>query len=122
MLRGTRGIELALGALAVISGAVIMGSIWLGGLIAPESVFPDVIGYGLMLLVVALGVTLDVLAPTGATKAVALILLTLGTMALLGWFAISFIVSFGAPAILALIVTALAYIRLSERPIAPAAG
>jgi hypothetical protein len=121
MYRTVRAIELAAGALAVISGALIMGSIWLGGLIDPNAVVSDLIGYGMMLLLIALGVTLDLLAPTRATKAVALVMLTLGTLALTGWFVISFIVEFGAPALLAIIATILAYIRLSERSAAQAA-
>jgi hypothetical protein len=112
MLRGTRAIELAAGALTVIAGVAIMLPIWLGGFIAPQSVVADLLAYGMMLLLVALGVTLDVLAPTIAVKIVALVMLTLGALALAGWFVISFIISFGLPALLALIATALAYVRL----------
>ncbi len=115
MLRGIRGIELAAGALGVISGVAVMLPIWLGGLIAPQSVIADLLAYGLMLLLVALGVTLDVLATATATKVVALVMLTFGTLLLTGWFVISFITSFGLPALLAIVATALAYVRLSSR-------
>ncbi len=71
----------------------------------------DLLVYGLMLLLVALGVTLDLLAPTMASSVVALVMLTLGTLTLTGWFAISFIVTFGLPALLAIIAAALAFIR-----------
>ncbi len=88
-----------------------MFSIWLGGFIASQAVVVDLLVYGLMLLLVALGVTLDLLAPTMATSVVALVMLTLGTLTLTGWFAISFIVTFGLPALLAILATALAFIR-----------
>lgn len=115
MFKGTRGIELAAGALAVISGVAVMLPIWLGGFIAPESVVADLLIYGLMLLLVAVGVTLDVQASTTlVAKVVALLLLTLGAVALTGWFAISFIISFGLPALLAIIATVLAYARLAS--------
>ncbi|HEX9038801.1 MAG TPA: hypothetical protein VF808_17600 [Ktedonobacterales bacterium] len=118
MLRGTRGIELAAGWLAVIAGVAIMGDIWLSGFIDPSAVVADLLAYGLMLALIALGVTLDVQAPNGATKAVALVMLTLGTLALTGWFVISFVVLFGAPALLAIIATALSYARLGSREVA----
>lgn len=110
-MRLARIIELVAGALTVISGVAIMLPIWLGGFIAPQSVVADLLAYGMLLLLVVLGVTLDVLAPTIAVKIVALVMLTLGALALMGWFAISFIVTFGLPALLAIIATALAYIR-----------
>lgn len=118
IMRDSRAIELAAGALAIISGVAIMLSIWQGGFIAPQSVIADLLAYGMMLLLVALGVTLDVLAPTMAAKVVALVMLTLGALTLTGWFAISFIVMFGIPALLAIIATVLAYVRLasSEAP------
>ncbi len=110
-MRYLRVIEAVAGGLAIIIGAGLMLSIWLGGFIAPQAVVADLLAYGLMLLLVALGVTLDLLARTMATSVVALVMLTLGALTLTGWFAISFIVTFGLPALLAIIAAALAYIR-----------
>ena len=121
MFSGTRGIEVTAVALAVISGAALMATIVLGGFIDPNAIIADSLAYGLMLALIAFGVTLDVLAPNAATKAVALVMLTLGSLSLTFWFAISFIVSFGVPALLAIIATFLAYVRLGERRAAPAA-
>lgn len=99
-----------------------MGSLWLGSFIDPRAIIGDLLAYLLMLLLVALGATLDVLAPTAATKAVALVMLTIGSLALTGWFAISFITTFGVPALLAIIATILAYARLGARPATQPAG
>lgn len=115
-----RRFEVTAAALAIISGAALMLSIILGGFIDPNAIIADSLAYGLMLLFVALGVTLDALAPNAATKAVALAMLTLGALLLTGWFAISFIITFGIPALLAIIATILAYARLGARPAAPA--
>jgi hypothetical protein len=114
-MRVIRGFEIAAGALAVISGVAIMGSIWQGGFIDPNSVVPDLLAYGMMLLLVALGVTLDVLTMSGPAKAVALLMLVLGALTLTGWFAISFILEFGLPALLAIIATVLGFVGLPSR-------
>ena len=120
MLKVIRGIELAAGALAVISGAALMLSIWQGGFIAPNSVAADLLIYSIMLALVAVGVALDLLAPTAAARATALILLTIGALLLTGWFVISFVPFFGIPALLAIVATALAYasfaVRATPRP------
>ncbi len=118
MLKGIRGIEVAAGWLAVISGAALAFMIWQGGFIAPESTIVDLVVFGFILLLVAVGVTLDALAPTWAVRTVALSLLTIGVLALTFIFVISFIIELGIPVLLAIIATVLAYVRLasSEAP------
>lgn len=105
-------IELAAGGLAVALGVAIALFTWLGGFIAPQSVFVDLFVFGLILLLIAVGVTLDAAAPTLAARIVARVLLTTGTLLLVGVTVISFVAFLFAPTLLAIVATLLAYIRL----------
>jgi hypothetical protein len=110
-------IELAAGWLAIGLGVVIALYTWLGGFIAPQSVFADLFGFGLILLLIAVGVTLDAAAPTLTARVVARVLLTIGTLLLLGVTVISFVAFLFAPALLAIVATALAYTHGEPRTV-----
>lgn len=102
-----RGVEFAAGWLAVATGVAIMLFWWLGGFIAPEWVVPDVTVFSLILAIIALSVTLE--SVTGSV--VARITLVIGTLALIGVYAISFLFELGAPALLAIGATLIALTR-----------
>jgi hypothetical protein len=110
-------IELVAGWLAVGLGVAIALYTWLGGFIEPQSVFADLFGFGLILLLIAVGVTLDSAAPTRAARIVARTLLTTGTLLLLGVTVISFVAFLFAPALLAIVATALAYTHGESRAV-----
>lgn len=116
------GIEITLAALVAISGAAVWVEIWLQGAIGPDFNPLWVVGYGLTLLVVILGAILDVFAYNRTGKATALVMLSLGTIALLGFGAISFIIEFGLPVIFAFSATALALGTLGARRATPRAA
>ncbi|HEU0028446.1 MAG TPA: hypothetical protein VFQ25_15140 [Ktedonobacterales bacterium] len=111
-------IELAAGWLAVALGVAIALFTWMGGFIEPQSVFADLFGFGVILLLIAIGVTLDAAAPTLAARIVARVLLTAGTLLLLGVTVISFVALLFAPALLAITATLLAYTRGEPRAMA----
>lgn len=102
--------ELALAWVAAILTAAVALYTYLGGFIAPQSVTVDLLGAALILAAIALGAALDV-ASNGGARWVGLILLTGGTLALAFVAAISFVLFLLPPAALALVATALAYIR-----------
>jgi hypothetical protein len=115
-MRPLSRIDLAAGWLAVLLGAAIALFTWVGGFIAPQSVFVDVFIFGLILLLIAVGVTLDAVAPTPAARVVARVILTTGTFLLVGVTAISFIAFLFAPALLAFVATLFAYTPGAPRP------
>jgi hypothetical protein len=116
------GIEITLAALAAISGTAVWVEVWLAGAIGSDFNPLWMVGYALTLLVVVLGAILDVLANSRIAKSAALVMLSLGTLALLGFGAISFIIEFIAPAVFAFGTTALAFGTLGARRSAPRAA
>ena len=86
-MRPLRIVELAFGWLAVILGAALLIFSYAGGFIASESVVQDVVGFSIILAVLALGVTLDYFFSALATW----LLLAVGALAVLVVASISFI-------------------------------
>jgi hypothetical protein len=82
-----RTIELVFGWSAVIWGAALLAFSYARRFIAPESVAQDVIGFSIILAVLALGVTLDFFFSSLATR----ILLSIGALAVIVVATISFI-------------------------------
>ena len=107
-----RIVELIAGWLAVVTGAAIALFWWLGGFIAPQSVAIDLFVFGLILAVIAASVTVESL--TGSL--VARFTLTLGTLALVGVYTISFLVELSVPALLALAAALIAFTRHLSAP------
>lgn len=106
-MRTVRIVELVTGWLAVAISVAIALTIWLGGFIAPESVFVDLATFALLLIVIAWSVTVESI--TGSLTA--RITLTLATLALIGVFVISFLIELGIPALLAACATMIAWTR-----------
>jgi len=105
-----RAWEVICGSLAVIAAAVIAMSFYQAGLIAPESVLPDLIGLGIILGIIALGLVADFIT----SSLIAKLILAAGTVALLGAAVISFDVFLVLTALLAIVATALAFIRYAQ--------
>jgi hypothetical protein len=121
-MRLIHGIVMTLVTLATISGAAVWVDLWLEGALGSDFNPLWVVGYALTLLLVVLGAFLDIFANNRTMKVAALVMLSLGTMALLGFGAISFIVAFIAPAVFAFGATALAFGTLGARRSAPRAA
>ena len=114
-MRYARVIEAATGGLTVITGAGLALSIWLGGFIAPEAVVSDLVGFALILALIAVGVTLDIAASTRVASAVARTFLIIGALAMLVVSALSFIVYFAVPALLAVATAVFAFTHQPAR-------
>jgi len=82
-----RNLELIFGWLSVLIGAAVLVFSYAGGYIAPESVKQDVIGFSVILAVLAVGVALDYFFSSFATR----ILLVVGALAMLEIVLISLI-------------------------------
>jgi hypothetical protein len=107
-----RIIELVLGWLAVILASAVGTYIYLGGFIAPFAVEVDLIGFGVILLALAVGVTTDGIFNFFPGR----ILLALATLVYTGIAVTSFIL-FLLPSIpLATFATVIAFIRPFIRP------
>lgn len=106
-----RWVELALGWLAVLLAAAIAAFTYYGGFIAPGSEARDLLGFGCVVTLIALGVTVDSMLNWMAGK----IVLALATLAFLGITAISFVSFLYLPAILTLLATVLAFARSAAR-------
>jgi|SRR5690348_12662800 len=102
-----RTIELLLGWLAVIWGAALLAFTYAGGYIASDSVAQDVIGFSIILVVLAIGVTLDFFFSSLVTR----VLLAIGALAMLIVAAISFITWSLPMAALAFVAVVLAFVR-----------
>ncbi|HKW21061.1 MAG TPA: hypothetical protein VJO13_06775 [Ktedonobacterales bacterium] len=100
-------LELIFGWLSVLIGAAVLIFTYAGGYIAPESVQQDVIGFSIILAVLAVGVTLDYFFSSLATR----VLLAIGVLAMLATAVISF-VSFLLPAgFFAVAAVVIAFVR-----------
>ena len=109
-----RTIELVLGWFAVIWGAALFAYIYAGGFIAPESVAQDVIGFSIILTVLAIGVTLDFFFSSLVTR----VLLAIGALAVIVVATISFITWALPMAFLALTAAIIAFAHPSaESPV-----
>src|SRR5579862_374105 len=104
-----RWVELLLGWLAILTSAAIAVYIYiyLGAAIPTESLKSDLLGFGAVVAVMALGVTLDSLLNWLPGR----VLLGLATLAFLAITAFSFISFFFLPAFLAVATTILAFVR-----------
>ncbi|HLY29406.1 MAG TPA: hypothetical protein VKQ36_00130 [Ktedonobacterales bacterium] len=102
-----RLIEFVMGWLAILLAAAIAAYTFFGGFIEAGSVKSDLLIFGGVLAVMALGVTIDVLPGWWPGR----LLLGLGTLAFLAITAISFIALLFVPAILALLATIAAFVR-----------
>lgn len=102
-----RNLELIFGWLSVLIGAAVLVFSYAGGYVAPESATQDVIGFSIILAVLAIGVTLDYFFSSFATR----ILLVAGVLAMLAIVLIGF-VSFLLPAgFLAMAAVVIAFVR-----------
>lgn len=106
-MRPLRIVELAFGWLAVILGAALLAFINTGGFIAPDSVAQDVIGFSIILVVLAIGVTLDFFFSSLATR----VLLAIGALAMIVVAVMSFITLSLPIAALALTAAIIAFAR-----------
>lgn len=111
-----RTVELVLGWLAVIWGAALLVFTYAGGFIAPECVTQDVVGFSVILAVLALGVTLDYFFSVLAAR----LLLAVGALAVLVVAGISFISLALPPAGLAVVAAIIAFTRQYAKPSAQA--
>jgi len=100
-------VELILGWLAVLLGAAVAAFTYYGAFIDSHSIQRDLVVFGVVLGMIAVGVTADGLFrwPLGR------ILLGVATLALLAITAISFVSFLYAPALLAIGATVLAFVR-----------
>lgn len=80
-------LELIFGWLSVLIGSAVLIFSYAGGYISPESVGQDVIGFSIILAILAIGVTLDYFFSSLATR----ILLAIGVLAMLAAVVISFV-------------------------------
>ena len=87
MIRSLPVLELIFGWLSVLVGAAVLIISYVGGFIAPESVQQDMIGFSVILVILAVGVSLDVLKSSLATS----VLLVIGALAMLATVVISFV-------------------------------
>lgn len=110
-MRSLRVIELVLGWLAVILGAALLAFLNSGEIVFAdaESAQRDTIGLSLLLLVLAVGVTLDVLYSSRAS----LILLAVGAFAMIVVGVVSFIILLLLPASLAVATAIIGFARSS---------
>ena len=115
-------IEITFGALTAIAGIAVWLEVWLQGAIGQDFNPLWVVGYALVLLLIVLGVTLDVSAHNRASKTAALVMLTLATLALLGFGVMSFIIEFVVVALFAVCATALAFGTLGAQRSTPHAA
>lgn len=103
--------ELILGWLAAVLFGGEMVYIFVGGFVAPQSAVADLVLFGGIAVLLAVGVTLDTVRDSLAGRW----LLTLATLAMLGLTAISFLASLFVPAVAALLAAIFAYVRPRER-------
>lgn len=103
-------VELLLGWLAVILAGAVAAYTYFGGYIAPDSVQSDLIGFAVILLALALGVTVDGVIGFLPAR----MLLGLATLAYCGIAAISFLTFLLPSAFLALGATFIAFFRPCE--------
>ncbi|HEY7976424.1 MAG TPA: hypothetical protein VID72_13835, partial [Ktedonobacterales bacterium] len=76
--------ELAAGWLAVLLGVAIALLVWQSGMISPGAVVVDLLGFGVILALIAVGVTLDAaVTPSRAARIAGWALLAAGTLLLL---------------------------------------
>ena len=102
-----RLIQLVLGWLAVILAGPVVAFIYFGGYIAPDAVRVDLIGSGVLLLALAVGVTTDSIFDFLPGR----ILLALATLVYTAIAATSFVLFLLPSAGLAILATAIAFIR-----------
>lgn len=100
-------LELIFGWLSVLIGAAVLIFTYAGGYIAPESVQQDVIGFSIILAVLAVGVTLDYFFSSLATR----VLLVIGALAMLAVVAISFVTFLLPAGFLAAAAAVIAFVR-----------
>jgi|GEM_PF-2528762 hypothetical protein len=109
---GLNCVELLLGWLAIILAGTVAAFTYFGGFIEPDSVQRDLIGFGVILLSIALGVTADGVFDFLPGR----LLLALATLVFAVIAVISFVLFLLPPAALAVGATLLAFVRPYARP------
>ncbi|HEY1387781.1 MAG TPA: hypothetical protein VGF38_04485 [Ktedonobacterales bacterium] len=102
-------LELIFGWLSLLIGAAVLVFTYAGGYISPESVGQDVIGFSIILAVLAIGVTLDYFFSSLATR----ILLVVGALSILAIVVISFVSILLPAGFFALAAVVIAFVRQS---------